>query len=151
MRTQSPSHSRNWRSRQRWPVVSARKPRGLLRRKILFTLAGAILIACAISSPLAFVLLLCGEKLVALVIAGFLVAATVRMLGPVCLGAKGSVWHTRWAAPIFLLVALVAVNTALRIVDRLGFAVLGTGPFLSSAAAGYVLIALELVWIAVLR
>lgn len=123
----------------------------MLRRKVLFTLAGAILLACAISSPLSFLFLLCTDKFVALVIVGFLVAATVRILAPVCFATKGGVWHTRWTAPVFLLVALVAVNVALRAADRLAFEVFGTGPFLSSTAAAYVLIALELIWIAVLR
>lgn len=123
----------------------------MLRRKVLFTLAGAIVLACAVSSPLRFVFLLCGEKLVALVIGGFLAAAVVRGLLPICFRAKGRPWHTRWTAPVFLLVALVAVNVALRAADRLAFEVFGTGPFLSSATAAYVLIALELIWIAVLR
>jgi hypothetical protein len=50
-----------------------------------------------------------------------------------------------------LLVAFVAVNVAVRAADRLAFEVLGTGPFLASTAAAYVLIALELIWIALLR
>jgi len=148
---QSPLHSRNWRPREKWPVVFVRRPHVLLQRKVLFILAGAILLACAISSPLSFMFLLCSEKLVALVIAGFLGAAVVRMLVPVCLATKGGVWHTRRVAPIFSLVALIAANIALRAVDHLAFAVLGTGPFLSSTAGTYVLIALELIWIAVLR
>jgi hypothetical protein len=95
--------------------------------------------------------LLCSDRLVALVIAGFLVAAMVRILAPVCLAAKGGVWHTRWAAPIFLFVALAGATIALRAVDRLAFEMLGMGPLLSSAAAFYVLIAMELIWMTVLR
>jgi len=146
-----PLHSRNWRPRGRWPVVVPRRPHLLLRRKVLFTLAGAILLACAISCPLSFLFLLCTDKFVALVIVGFLVAATVRVLAPVCFATKSGVWHTRRASPVFLLVAFVAVNVAVRAADRLAFEVLGTGPFLASAAAAYVLIALELIWIALLR
>ncbi len=146
-----PYRARNRRSRPRWPVVVPRRPHFLLRRKVLFTLAGAILLACAISSPLSLLFLLCSDRFVALVIAGFLVAATVRILAPVCFAAKGGVWHTRWAAPIFLLVALVGVNIALRAADRLAFEMLGMGPFLSSTAAPSILIAIQLVSIALLR
>lgn len=146
-----PYRARNRRSRPRWPGVVPRRPHFLLRRKVLFTLAGAILLACAISSPLSLLFLLCSDRLVALVIAGFLVAATVRILAPVCFAAKGGAWHTRWAAPIFLFVALVGVNIAFHAADRLAFAVLGTGPFLASAVAAHVLITLELIWIVLLR
>jgi hypothetical protein len=107
-------------------------------------------LACAISSPLSLMFLLCSDRLIVLVIAGFLIAAAVRASVPVCLATKKRLWHTRWPAPVLMLVVLVAINITLRVADRLALQVLGTGPFLSSAAAPYVLIALELIWIALL-
>jgi len=151
MSIQSHSHSRNRPLRKKWPVAFVKRPHRLLRRKTLFTLAGVILLACAISSPLSFIFVLCGDKLVALVITAFLVVAVVRVLVPVFFRTRGRAWHTRLTAPLFLFVSLVGVNLVVLAADRLAHEVLGTGLFLSSAAAVYVLIGLELMWIAVLR
>jgi len=133
------------------PPTFRTTPHFLLRRKTLLILAFFILLAGAVLRPLRFILLLRSRRFITVLVAGLLVGALVRELAARCLGTKGRLWYTRWAAPIFLLVAFVAVNIALRVVDRLAFAVLGTGPFLSSAAAAYVLVPLELIGIAVFR
>jgi hypothetical protein len=126
-------------------------PHFLLRRKTLLILAFSILLAGAVLRPWSFILLLRSRGFIAVLVAGLLAGALVRELAAVCLGTKGRLWYTRWAAPVFLLAALVAVNTAVHAADRLAHQVLGTGPFLSSGAAAYVLIALELLWIAAFR
>jgi len=156
MSIQSHSHSRNRPLRKKWPVVFVKRPHRLLRRKTLLALAGVILLACAISRPLSFIFVLCGDKFVALVIAAFLIVAAIRVLVPVFFRTiffrtRGRAWHTRLTAPLFLFVSLVGVNLVVLAADRLAQEVLGTGLFLSSAAAVYVLIGLELMWIAVLR
>lgn len=133
------------------PPTFRTTPHCLLRRKTLLILAFSILLAGAVLRPWSFILLLRSRGFIAVLAAGLLAGALVRELAAVCLGTKGRLWYTRWAAPVFLLAAFVAVNIALHAADRLAFAVLGTGPFLASAVAAYVLIALELIWIALLR
>lgn len=151
MRIQRPILVRDPRHYRPRPLVLPRRPCWVLQRKVLLTLAIAILAACAISSPLSLVFLLAGDSFVVLVAVGFVVAALVRVLAPVCLGAKFSRWHTRGIAPVFVLVALVAANALLRTIDPIASQILGSGPFLSSATAVYVVVALELVWLALLR
>ena len=151
MRIQRPLLARDPRHYRPRPLALPRRPCWVLQRKVLLTLAVAILVACAISSPLSFAFLLAGDTLVVLVVVGFVVAAFVRVLALVCLGAKFNRWHTRGIAPVFVLVALIVINALLRMADPIASKILGSRPFLSSAAAVYVLVALELVWLAFLR
>lgn len=136
---------------ERQPPTLRTAPYFLLRRKTLLILACLILLAGAVLRPLSFILLLRSRRFIVVLVAGLLEGALVRELAVRCLGTKGRLWYTRWAAPIFLLVALVTVNTAAHTADRLALQVLGVGPFLSSGAAAYVLVTLELIWIAVFR
>lgn len=151
MRIQPAVSLLNARRRQRQPVALPRRPHWLLQRKVLLTLAAAILLACAVRRPLGFILLVRSRNLVALVIAGFVVAALVRELATVCLRSKGRPWHTRWFAPLLVVLALAGINALLPAADRLAFAVFGIGPLLTSEMVAQVLIALQLMWIAVLR
>jgi isoprenylcysteine carboxyl methyltransferase (ICMT) family protein YpbQ len=126
----------------------------LLRPKVLFTLAAAILLICAIRRPWRLLFIFSGKGLtytLVFVVAGLLIGAVVHELGQFCFRTKGSPWYTRRAAAVFLIVALMGINTLLPIVDRMAFAVIRTGPFLSSADSAYVLIALELIWVALLE
>jgi hypothetical protein len=135
----------------RKPPTFRTDPHFLLRRKTLLTLACFILLVGAVFRPLSFVWLLWRRKFIAVLVAGLLAGALVREVAAVCLGTKGRLWYTRWEAPAFVLLAIVAVNVAAHVADRLVFKVVGMGPFLSSAAATHVLIAFELIGIAVLR
>jgi len=144
---------------QRWhrycyekePPTLHTAPHFLLRRKMLFTLAIVILLAGAAIRPLSFVFLLWGRKCIAVLVAGLLIGALVRELAAVCLGTKGRLWYTRRIAPFFVLALLVAIHTALPIADRLVTRVFGIEPFFSSAASVHVLVAIELMTMALLR
>jgi len=154
MRILPPLLRRNQSYYERWSIMPRRDPYLLLRPKVLFTLATVILAACAIHRPWRLLLIFSGKgltRVVVLVVAGLLIAALVHELGRVCLRTKGSPWYTRRAAPIFLLAALIGINALLPTVDRIAFAAVGTGPFLSSAAAANALIGIELIWFAVLE
>lgn len=141
----------NQRRYDRRVVPLPRRPHWLLRRKVLLTLAVAILLACAVRRPLGFVLLLRHRRLVTVVIAGFAVAALVRELATVCLRSKGCPWHAQRVAPLFLFVALVGINALLPVADRMAVALLGIGPLVTSDMVAHVLIASQLIWLAVLR
>ena len=73
------------------------------------------------------------------------------MWGQACLRTRSSPWHTRWTAVVFLPVALIGINTLFSAVDRIAFTLTGAGPFLSSAAAANLLIARELIGVALLE
>ena len=135
----------------RRPPMFRTTPHFLLRSKTLLILACLILLAGAVLKPLSFVLLLRGRRFIAVLVAGLLVGTLVRELAVVCLGTKGRLWYTRWAAPVFLLVALAAINSLFPIADLALVKMFGTGPFFSSPAAAHVVIAMELVTIALLR
>ena len=131
-----------------------RKPCLLLRPKVLYALAAVILVLCAIHRPWRLLLIFWGKGLtraVVLVIAGLVIAALIHMLGQACLRTRSGPWYTQWAAVVFLPVALIVINAALPTVDRIAFAVIGAGPFLSSSAAANALIAIELIGIALLE
>jgi hypothetical protein len=136
---------------QRKPPTFRTTPHFLLRRKTLLILACFILLAGAVLRPLSFILLLRSRRFIVVLVAGLLVGALVRELAAVCLGTKGRLWYTRWGAPVFLLIALVAVNALFPIADHMVVRIFGIGPFFSSVAAAYVLVGMELVAIALLR
>jgi hypothetical protein len=52
---------------------------------------------------------------------------------------------------LFLIIVLVGANALLQVADDLLFKAVGVGPFLSSAVTVYALVAIELVWIALLE
>ena len=154
MRIHIPSSWGIYSRRERKPAILRKSPYMLLRPKVLFTLAAAILLICAIRRPWRLLFIFSGKGLtytLVFVVAGLLIGAVVHELGQFCFRTKGSPWYTRRAAAVFLLVAMIGINTLLPIVDRMAFAVIRTGPFLSSADSAYVLIALELVWVALLE
>lgn len=126
-------------------------PHFLLRRKILLILACFILLAGVVLRPLSFLRLLWGRRFVVVFVTGFLAGALVGQLAAVCLGTGGRLWYTRCAAPAFVLIAFIAVNALFPIADRLIAGVFGIGPFFSLHAAAYVLTAMELVGIALVR
>jgi hypothetical protein len=138
------------RRRPRRFVLPKNRSRRLLGRNVLFTLAGMILLACAISSPLRFVLLLSSDKLVFLTVAAFIIAVAARGLTTIFIPTDARPWYARTMAPFFLLVALAGVNAVLNIAEQIAFKVFGVDPFMPSAIARYVLLSLELVWIALL-
>jgi len=131
-----------------------KRPCLLLQRKVLLTLAAAILLACAINRPWRLLLVFSSKGLtsiVVLVIAGLLVAVLVHELAQVCFRSRSGPWYTRRGATVFVLVLLIGVNLLLPVADHLVLKVGGVGPFLSSAATAYALIAAELIWIALLE
>jgi len=73
------------------------------------------------------------------------------MLGQARLRTGSGPWYTRRTAVVFLPLALIVINAALPAVDRIAFAVIGAGPFLSSSAAANALIAIELIGVALLE
>jgi hypothetical protein len=114
-------------------------------------LAGLILLFCAITSPLKLVFLASSEKLVTLGIVAIITAAVVRSLANLVLRGRVRPWHTRPLAPLFLLIALVIVNTLLHVAERIAVALFGVDPVFSSATVRYVLLALQLAAVAVVR
>jgi hypothetical protein len=88
---------------------------------------------------------------VVLAVAALVVAAFVHELGQLCFRRIGGPWFTRAAAVPFLLVAIVGINTVLPVLDRAVFMLTKMGPFLSTAASVYVLVAMQLAWIALLE
>jgi len=154
MRIHIPSYCGIYSRRERKPAMLRKSPYLLLRPKVLFTVAAVILLVCAAHRPWRLLFIFSGKGLtytLVFVVAGLLIGAMVHELGQFCFRTNVSPWYTRRAAAIFLIVALMGINALLPIVDRMAFAVIGTGPFLSSAASGYVLIAFELVWVAMLE
>jgi hypothetical protein len=131
-----------------------KSPYLVLQPKVLYTLAAAILVLCGLHRPWRLLSLFSGKGLtcaVVLAVASFVVATLVHELGQLCFRGTGGPWFTRRAAVPFLLVAVVGINTMLPALDRVVFTLTKTGPFLSTAGAVYVLVALELVWIALLE
>lgn len=136
---------------QKAPPTLSTTPRVLLRRKTLFTLAIAILLAGAAIRPWSFVFLLWGRNLIAILVAGLLIGTLVREVAAVCLGTNGRLWYTRWIAPILVIVLLVAIHTVLPIADRIVARVFNIATFFSSAASVHVLVPIALMTIALLR
>lgn len=154
MRIHIPSSCGIYSRRERKPAMLRKSPYLLLRPKVLFTMAAAILLACAIHRPWRLLFVFSGKGLtcaMVFIVAGLVIGAIVHELGQFCLRTNVSPWYTRRAAAVFLLVAMIGINALLPIIDRMVFAVIGTGPFLSSATSAYVLIAFELVWVALLE
>jgi len=127
------------------------RPHFLLRRKVLLALAIVILVLGAVFHPLSFVGLLWARTLFLVIVAAFVVAAGVQQVAATCLGTKGRLWYTRPIAPLFLLLVLALMHALLPMGDCLVARAFGVGPFLSSSVAGHSLLALELMWIALLR
>jgi hypothetical protein len=131
-----------------------RRPCLLLRPRILYALAIAILVLCAAHRPWRLLFIFSGKGLtraVVLVIVGFVIAALIHLFGQACLRTRSGPWYTRWTAVLYLPVALIGINAVLPVVDRIASALTGAGPFLASAAAANALIAIELIGIALLE
>ena len=105
--------------------------------------------ACAITHPLQFLFMLRG-RLIALVIAACVIAISVHTLANTLFQAKTAQRRTGATSFVFLFVALVVIEVLFRVADRFVSDVLGTERFLPSATVAYTLLALELLWIAVL-
>jgi hypothetical protein len=125
---------------ERKPPTFRMTPHFLLQRKTLLILACLILLAGMVFRPLSFLLLLWGRRFIAVLVAGLLMGALVRELAASCLGTKGRLWYTRWEAPVFLLITVVAVNALFPVADRMVARIFGIGPFFSSAVAAHVLV-----------
>jgi hypothetical protein len=117
---------------------------------VLFLLAGAILLACAISSPLKLIFLFTSDMLVFLAVASCVAAVAARGLTTAFVRRVANRCFLRLIAPVALFVALAVVSTAIQLGDYLVGRVLGVEPVLSSATAFYALIAMELLWIGLL-
>jgi len=125
------------------------------RRKALFMLACTLLILAVAHRPWMLLFAFSAKGLthtVLLVVVGLAAVIVIHELAQFVLRGRGEPWYARRGALLFLPAALLCINALFSVVDDIAFRTFGIGPFLSSSnAAMCMLIAVELLWIALLE
>ena len=124
------------------------------RRKALFMLGCILLLIAVAHRPwmLLFAFRAKGLTSTLVLVVGALVAViTIHEFAQFVLRSQGEPWYTRRGSLVFLPIALLCMNVLFIAADNLASKAFRMGPFLSSNAAMCVLIAVELMWIALLE
>jgi len=124
------------------------------RRKALFMLACILLVVAAAHRPWIVLSAFSDKgftKIVILVVAGLAAVIAIHELAQSVLRGRGEPWYARRGALIFLPAAVLCINAIFSIADNLAFKIFGIGPFLSSNSVMCMLIAVELLGIALLE
>ena len=124
------------------------------RRKVLFLLACILLLLALAHRPWMLLFIFSARGLtnsVVFVVVGLVAVIAVHELAHLVLRGRTGSWIARRGALVFLPIALVCVNALLTVADKGACKTLGIGPFFSSNAAMYALVAVELMWITLLE
>ena len=124
------------------------------RRKALFMLACILLVVAMAHRPWMLLFAFRAKGLtntLVLVVWALVGVITIHELAQLALRSRGEPWYTRRGSLLFLPIALLCMNILFIAADNLVSETFGMGPFLSSNAAMCVLIAVELMWIALLE
>jgi len=124
------------------------------RRKALFMLACILLVVAMAHRPWMLLFAFSAKGLTStlvLVVGAIVGVTTIHELAQLALRSRGEPWYTRRGSLVFLPVALLCINALFSAADNLVSKTFGMGPFLSSNTAMCILIAVELMWIALLE
>ena len=86
-----------------------------------------------------------------LIVGALIGVIAIHELAQFVLRSQGEPWYVRRGTLIFLPIALLCLNAIFSIADQLVFKSFGTAPFLPSQTAMCILVATDLMWIALLE
>ena len=124
------------------------------RRKALLVLSCILLVVVAAHRPWKLLFVFSAKGLtntLVFVVGGLVGAIAVHEFAQIVLRGRGEPWYTRRGSLVFLPVALLCTNALFGAADNLASKTIGIGPFLSSNASMCILLAVELMWIALLE
>jgi hypothetical protein len=125
-----------------------------LRRKTLFMLGCILMVVGVAHRPWMLLLAFSTKGLtntLVLVVVGLVAVIIIHEFAQLVLRGRGEPWYIRRGSLIFLPIVLGCLNALLSVADHVASKLFDIGPFLSSHAAMCMLIAVELIWIALLE